>query len=269
MVFVDGAEACRSSTQHRRVIHRRQVDIAVAGIADVILDIRCHQRDVALRGVGLVRTVGVADRAQRQLVVIRGQVATQGQGTGTAAADGQARDAVPVGAIAAGNGQSLTACILYVADTHDHLPQVAVLVGDGCVGGGNLDGRTAFGIRGGVAHTGGHAIGVYRGCPDVGDGAGGADFRRRAAGRRAVGDGNSHCARPRIGVGVGILVGDGLDDVLVFRPGAGATDADAFGTAASHRDRAQAASHAGAGCSKGFVNVSEQVVNATHRAPRG
>ena len=269
VVLVDSGETHHRRTQHRRVVHRRQIDITVAGIADVILDVSCHHRDVALRGVGSVRTVGVADGAQRQLVVIGWQVATQGQGAGAAAAYRQAGDAVPVGAIAAGNGQCLTARVLHIADTDHNLPQVAVLVGNGCIGRGNFDSGAAFGIRRGVGHTVGHAVGIDRGRPDVGDGAGGPDRARRAAGRGAVGDGNSHGARPRVGVGVGVLVRDALDDVLVFKPGAGATDADAFGTAASHRDRAQAAIHAGTGGGKGLVDVSKQVVNATDRAPRG
>ena len=244
VVLVDGGKGCTSHPQHRRVIHRRQVDIAVAGIADVILDVGRHHRDVALRGDRCVRTVGVADGAQRQLVVIGWQITRQGDGAGAAAAHSQAGDTVPVGAIAARNGQGLAAGVLHIADADHHLLQVAVLVGDGGIGCHDLDRRAAFGVRSGERHATCYTIGVHRRCPHVGDGAGGADGGRCCGvGASAVHYRHRHRARARECIGVGVLVGDGLDDVLVLGPGARAADADAGGATVADDDVAERAGH--------------------------
>ena len=219
------------------------------------VDVGCHHRDIALRGVGRIRAVGVADGAQGQLVIIGWQVAAQGNGVGAAATHRQTGDAVPVGAVARGHRQGFTASVAHIADVHHHLAQVAVLVCDGGVGRCNLDGRAAFGVGGGVAQAIGHAIGIHRGCPDVADGASGAHSGWRAAGRAAVGNRHRHRARTRIRVRVGVLVGNGFDDVLVLCRRAGAADADAGRAAAGDDDASRVAA-----VGQRFIGGAKQVV---------
>ena len=140
---------------------------------------------------------------------------------------------------------------------------MAVLVGDQGVCRGDAHGAAPFGVAGGVGQAACHAVGVDRGCPDVGDGAGGAGRACGAAGAGAVGDGDGDGACTGVGAGVGVLVGDGLDDVLVLGMRAGAADADAGGAAASDGDGAQRALDSGAGCGQGFVGGAKQVVGGS------
>ena len=152
-------------------------------------------------------------------------------------------------------------------DAHHDTLEVAVFIGDGCIRRHHLHRRATLRVAGAVLHPGLHAVGVHHRRPDVVDAACGAHRCWRTAGKRTVGDRSRHRARAGVGVRVGVLVSDRLDDVLVFGRCARATDRDAGRAAAADDDVvAQRTRHAGTTArGQRFIRRAKVVVHCTGR----
>ena len=151
-------------------------------------------------------------------------------------------------------------------DADHHALEVTVFIGDSCIGGCHFR-ATGLTLRvaGAVLHPGLHTVGIHHRCPEVVDGGGRRGGSSRATGQGAVCQRNGDRARTGIGVGVGVFVGDRLDDVLVVGRGPGAADRD-LGAAVVAGDGdgvAQRTCYAGA-TARGQLFISRAIV-VVHR----
>ena len=266
-------QAHRAVEAHRGVVDRGDVDDGRGADTGVVLHVDRFDAHHAVFRRRIGRAVHVLDRTQRQLEHGTVLVAGDGDRMRVVAGDGQA-DGAELGDQGIGHEQLLAGAVRMVAQGNDQALDVAVLVDDAGVRGGNGHAGAAFDVGGlVVAARGAVAVHVdHRGPWDL-DG-GGDDRRIQAVGGipgadRGVAHHDLHGAVARVGVRVAVVVQDRFQCILVVGVGAGAAEvqlrranqAVLARAVAADRDRAQRTGEAGAGArDQGLVGGAEQVV---------